>query len=198
MAENASSTTKTPIETNSDLIAEVQEMVNNLPEAGGGSGVVDTIITEFTVLEEVSVYDAPLTSEQIDAISTADEIYAYVSFATPAEQESRGNCKIGVYQNYYFALPLFGNEAAHKNVTPSSEAFGGDFVSVIAQFNRASNAFLQVYSAFKSGDTQYANTTGTMFSLFLPTILGSAVIRLQTSTVFGIGTTAKMIARRYV
>ena len=39
MAENAVSTTKTPIETNSDLIAEVQAMVDGLPEAGGGTDI---------------------------------------------------------------------------------------------------------------------------------------------------------------
>lgn len=198
MAENAVSTAKTPIETNSDLIAEVQSLVDNLPEAGGDGGVVDMIIADFTTLEEVSTYDVPLTSEQIEAIGTADEIYCYVSFTKPTEQDGRGTCKIGVYQNYYFALALFGNEASHKNVTPSSAAFGGDFVSVIAKFNRASNAFLQITSVFKSGDTQYANSVATMYSLFLPNMIESAIMRFQTSTVFGIGTTAKIIARRYI
>lgn len=54
MAENAVSTTKTPIETNSDLIAEVQAMVNNLPEAGGGTTEVWELIKSIETTEEVS------------------------------------------------------------------------------------------------------------------------------------------------
>ena len=56
MAENTSSTTKTPIETNSDLIAEVQSLVDNLPDAGGGSG--DTtykLLCDQTLTEAVSL-----------------------------------------------------------------------------------------------------------------------------------------------
>ena len=56
MPNNADSTAKTPIETNSDLIAEVQSLVDNLPEAGGG-GSGDTtykLLCEQTLTEAVN------------------------------------------------------------------------------------------------------------------------------------------------
>ena len=53
MPNNADATAKTPIEENTDLIAEVQSLVDNLPEAGGTDGKYAVQFVDITTTEEV-------------------------------------------------------------------------------------------------------------------------------------------------
>nr|DAR00814.1 MAG TPA: hypothetical protein [Caudoviricetes sp.] len=70
MAENAVSTTKTPIETNSDLIAEVQAMVDGLPEAGGGTdislGITSAAAGDIVKVKAVDANGKPTEWEAAD------------------------------------------------------------------------------------------------------------------------------------
>lgn len=74
MAENASSTTKTPIETNTDLIAEVQAMVDNLPEAGGGTDI-SLGITSAAVGDIIKVKSVDGNGKPTEWEATAQETW---------------------------------------------------------------------------------------------------------------------------
>lgn len=90
MAENATSTTKTPIETNTDLIAEVQAMVDGLPEAGGGTdislGVTGAAVGDIVKVKAVDANGEPTEWEAagrkpkfaVIADVTATEATAYI------------------------------------------------------------------------------------------------------------------------
>lgn len=77
MAENASSTAKTPIETNSDLIAEVQSLVDNLPEAGGTDislGVTGACVGDIVKVKAVDENGKPTEWESYGWETIADII----------------------------------------------------------------------------------------------------------------------------
>lgn len=85
MAENAVSTAKTPIETNSDLIAEVQSLVDNLPEAGGGSDLKWIDVISLTTTEETNIISVSTDAEGRE-ISGYHALAMAISATIPADE----------------------------------------------------------------------------------------------------------------
>lgn len=118
MAENASSTAKTPIETNSDLIAEVQSLVDNLPEAGGtdislgitGASVGDIVKvkavdengkpTEWESYGWETIADIIVESEDVIYyrwdVNNKSEFVVLVSFTPLTDSDSTVNGTVGL------------------------------------------------------------------------------------------------------
>ena len=170
-----------------------------IPQGGGGSsgGYVDTIIADIKITEEVSTYQtSTLTSDQVEALKNADIIYFCANLEKPSDQTTRGNLLASIFGNYYNSTKFFYNDAAYKNVTPSSSAYGGDIAESISVKNEASGQYFQQIK-WKSTDNQYGDESEKTARTTI-VIPGMSVFRLSTSTVFGVGTTAKLIARRFL
>ena len=171
----------------------------DIPQGGGGSsgGYVDTIIADIEITEEVNTYrTSTLTSDQVEALKNADIIYFSAKLEKPSEQTSRGKLLASIYGSYYHAAKFFYNDAAYTKVTPSSSAYGGDIAESISVKNPASGKYFQSIR-WKNTDDQYGGEVGeqTRASIVIPS---GSVFYLSTSTVFGVGTTAKLIARRFL
>ena len=170
-----------------------------IPSGGGSSsgGYVDTIIADIEITEEVSTYrTSTLTNDQVQALKNADIIYFCANLAKPSEQTGRGNLLASIYGSYYHAIKFFYTDASYTNVTPSSSAYGGDIAESISLKNSASGKYFQ-WIRWKNTDNQYGGEVGaqTRTSIVIP---GGSVFNLSTNTVFGVGTTAKLIARRFL
>ena len=171
----------------------------DIPQGGGGSsgGYVDTIIADIEITEEVSTYrTSTLTSDQVEALKNADIIYFCANLEKPSDQTTRGTLLASIYGSYYHPTKFFYNDSAYTNVTPSSSAYGGDIAESISVKNEASGKYFQRIK-WKSTDNQYGGESekSVRTSIVIP---GGSVFNLSTSTVFGVGTTAKLIARRFL
>lgn len=168
-----------------------------IPQGGGGSsgGYVDTIISDIEITEEVSTYrTSTLTSDQVEALKNADIIYFCANLAKPSAQTGRGKLLASIYGSYYHATKFFYNDAGYANVTPSSSSYGGDIAESISVKNEASGNYFQTIK-WKNTDNQFGLESNSKNRMTI-TIPNGSVFNISTSTVFGVGTTAKLIARR--
>lgn len=170
----------------------------DIPSGGGSSGgYIDTIIEDIEITEEVSTYQtSTLASDQVEALKNADIIYFRAKLEKPSEQTSRGNLLASIFGNYYHTTKFFYNDAAYVGVTPGSNAYGGDIAESISVKNEASGNYFQTIRWEKT-DNQYGGEAVQTARMSI-TIPSNSVFNLSTSTVFGVGTTAKLIARRFL
>ena len=176
-----------------------EPLIVDIPQGGGGSsgGYVDTIISDIEITEEVSTYrTSTLTSDQVEALKNADIIYFCANLAKPSEQTDRGKLLASIYGAYYHATKFFYNDSGYANATPSSSAYGGDIAESISLKNSASGNYFQ-WIRWKNTDNQYGVDGGeqTRTAIAIP---NESVFNISTNTVFGVGTTAKLIARRFL
>lgn len=170
-----------------------------IPSGGGSSsgGYVDTIIADIEITEEVNTYHtSTLTRDQVEALKNADIIYFCANLAKPSAQTGRGNLLASIYGSYYHATKFFYNDSGYANVTPSSSAHGGDIAESILLKNSASGNYFQ-WIRWKNTDNQYGGEAGNSARTSI-TIPDGSIFNLSTNTVFGVGTTAKLIARRFL
>ena len=132
----------------------------------------------------------------MEALKNADIIYFSAKLEKPSEQTSRGTLLASIYGSYYNATKFFYDDSGYSNVTPSSSAYGGDIADSISVKNEASGNYFQTIK-WKNTDNQYsaAVSSSARTSIVIP---NGPVFNLSTNTVFGVGTTAKLIARRFL
>lgn len=130
MAENTSNTTKTPIETNSDLIAEVQSLVDNLPEAGGGGG---TSADGWTKIGELTmggtVFPITAYADGIITVTPQDGVY-------PTVQQNRILRKpdYSAYENVQLVATETAGQYSMKNLDGQTYAPSGkDFTQYVLE-----------------------------------------------------------------